>query len=296
MHASRQTLVFRAETRQGSVPADWKFAAQLALKLSRFSWVLAAVSSQGAIPGIFKGFAAADGLAPVVVCVLGNLEVAIAPVEGFTGQFGFFSADSSSMNAGRICLIGGAVADRGGHLDQAGLVGDGLCLLNRLGNSSHIAISIGHVLHMPAVGLIALQHVLGEGHGSVAVDGDVVVVVEGNQLAQAQVAGQGGGFTAHPFLVAAITHDHVGVVINQLAAGPVEFGSQVRFGDRQAHGVGDALAQLSGGDFNPWGFECFRVTRGAAAPLAELLDVFDAHRVVAAEVQQRVKQHAAVAS
>ena len=149
---------------------------------------------------------------------------------------------------------------------------------------------------MPAVGLIALQHVLGEGHGGVAVDGDVVVVVEGNQLAQAQVAGQGSGLAAHTLLVAAITHDHVGVVINQLAAGLVKLGGQVRFGDSQAHGVGNALAEGSGGDLNSWGFEGFRVTRGAAAPLAELLDVFDGHRVVAGEVQQRVKQHAAVAS
>ena len=124
----------------------------------------------------------------------------------------------------------------------------------------------------------------------------MVVVVEGNQLAQAKVAGQGGGFTAHAFLVAAVAHDHVGVVINQVAAGLVELGSQVRFGDSQSHGVGDALAQGSGGDLNAGGFEGFRMTRGAATPLAELLDVFDGHRVVAGEVQQRVKQHAAVAS
>ena len=109
------------------------------------------------------------------------------------------------------------------------------------------------------------------------------------------MAGQGGRLTGHALLVAAVAHDHVSEVIHQGVAGLVEAGRQVRFGDRQTHGVGDALSQGACGHLNPGGLEGFRVAGGFGAPLAELLDVLDRHRVVAAEVQQRVEQHAAVA-
>ena len=48
------------------------------------------------------------------------------------------------------------------------------------------------MLNMPAAGLVALGDVLGEGDVGAPVDGDVVVVVQGDQLAQLQVTGQGG--------------------------------------------------------------------------------------------------------
>jgi len=94
--------------------------------------------------------------------------------------------------------------------------------------------------------------------------------------------------------MAAVAHDHVGVVINELHVGLVELGRQVRLGHRQTHGVGDALTQRAGGDLHAGGLEGFGVAWGAAAPLAELLDVLKGHRVVAGEVQQRIEQHAAV--
>ena len=199
------------------------------------------------------------------------------------------------MNAGGVGLVGRAEADRGGDLDHAGLVGHGLGRLDRLADAFHVVVAIGHVHHVPAIGLVALQHVLGERHRRVAIDGDVVVVVEGDQLAQAQVAGQGGRLTGDALLMAAVTHDHVGVVIDQGVAGLVEVGRQVRLGDRQAHGVGDALAQGASGDLNAGGFEGFGVAWGLGAPLAELLEILHRHRVVAGEVQQGVEQHAAVA-
>ena len=66
------------------------------------------------------------------------------------------------------------------------------------------------------------------------------------------------------------------------------------FGDRQAHGIRDACSKRAGGDFNARGFKCFRVAWRFRAPLTELLDVVDGHRVVAGEVQEGVLQHAAM--
>ena len=110
------------------------------------------------------------------------------------------------------------------------------------------------------------------------------------------MAGQGAGLGGHAFLVTAITHDHVGVVINELGVGLVVLGGQVSFGNRQTDGTGDAGAEGPGGYLYPGGFKGFRVAGGVGAPLAELLDVFNRYRVVTAQVQQRIKQHAAVAS
>ena len=82
------------------------------------------------------------------------------------------------MNTGGVCLVWGAVSDGGGHLDDRGLVGYGLGGLDRFGDGIHIGVAFGNVLHVPAVGLIALQHVLGKGHIGAAIDGDAVVVVQ----------------------------------------------------------------------------------------------------------------------
>ena len=65
--------------------------------------------------------------------------------------------------------------------------------------------------------------------------------------------------------------------------------------NRQANSVGDTGAQRAGGYLNAGGFKGLGVARGFGASLAELLDVFDRDRVVAGQVQQGVKQHAAVA-
>ena len=106
------------------------------------------------------------------------------------GELGFFGAKSSTVNTGGVGFVGGAITDGGGHLDDRWLIGHCLGGCDRLGDGIHVGVAIGHVLHMPAVGLIALQHVLGEGHIGAAVNRDVVVVVEGNQFAQLEVTSQ----------------------------------------------------------------------------------------------------------
>ncbi|MNZ56762.1 hypothetical protein D3C78_747150 [compost metagenome] len=148
--------------------------------------------------------------------------------------------------------------------------------------------------HLPAVGLEALRCVVGEPAVDFAVDGDAVVVVEGDQLAQAQGAGQGTDFVGDAFHHAAIAEEHVGVVVDDVVAITVELRSQGLFGDGEADGVGEALTQRAGGGFHAGGVAVFRVARGAAAQLAEVLQVLDAE-VVAGQVQQRVVQHRAVA-
>ncbi|MOA15582.1 hypothetical protein D3C78_1357470 [compost metagenome] len=127
-----------------------------------------------------------------------------------------------------------------------------------------------------------------------AVDGDAVVVVEGDQLVQALGAGQGADFMGNTFHHAAIAEEHVGVVVDDVVAVAVELRRQHLLRQRHADGVGETLAERAGGGLDAGGVAVLRVTRGARVHLAEILQVFDAE-VIAGQVQQRIDQHRAVA-
>ena len=75
------------------------------------------------------------------------------------------------------------------YLHQARLVGGSLGGINGLLERVQVGAVI-HGLHVPAIGLVALRHVLGERESRVAIDGDVVVVVEDDQLSQTEVTRQ----------------------------------------------------------------------------------------------------------
>jgi hypothetical protein len=105
-----------------------------------------------------------------------------------------------------------------------------------------------------------------------------------------QRAGQRAGLVADAFHHAAVAQEHVGVVVDDVVAGAVEFGGEQLLGQRHADRVarpwpsGPVVVSTPG--VTPY----FRVARRLAVQLAEALDL--AHRqVVAGQVQQRVQQH-----
>ena len=223
---------------------------------------MGAVSGQRLVPLGFEAGATINGLTELVIGFLRHFEGAVFPTQLLARQSGFVITKGCTVHASGIALVGRAIADGGGHLDDRRLVRNGLGGFDRLGDGVDVGVAISHVLHVPAVGLIAFEDVFGEGNVGPPVDGDVVVVVQGDQLAQLEVTGQGGGFGGHTLLVAAVTHDHVGVVINEGRTRLVELGGQVGFGDRQADGVGDTGPQGARGHFNTGSFEGLRMTRG----------------------------------
>ena len=77
-----------------------------------------------------------------------------------------------------------------------------------------------------------------------AVDGDAVVVEQHDQLVQLQMAGERDRLLADAFHQVAVGGEHIGAVIDDVVA---ELGGEVRFGDRHADGVGEALAERAGG-------------------------------------------------
>ena len=127
----------------------------------------------------------------------------------------------------------------------------------------------------PAVGLEALAHVVVVGEIGRALDRDLVVVVDADQLAEPEVAGQRGRLAGDALLHVAVAGDEVRVMVDDLLRGPVELRREVSLGEREADRVADALAERAGRDLDPGGVPELGVARGPALPLPELLDVVE---------------------
>ncbi len=175
------------------------------------------------------------------------------------------------MDAGRALLARRALADHALEDDEArtGL----FCL--RLGHEALQAVEIVHIAakNLPAVAFVTLPRVLGEGEVGGAVDRDLVRVVEDDELAQGQVAGQRGGFGGYALLQAAVAREDVGIVVDDRALGRIETGGEHALGDGHAHGVGQALPERSGRGLDPRREAVLRVAGAFAANFAEGLDI-----------------------
>jgi len=215
------------------------------------------------------------------------------PVAGLFGQLDLVGAERRAVGRRLVLLVGRAAADVGAHRDQRGLTGRRLGGRDRLVDGLDV-VAVRHALHVPAVGGEAGADVFAEGEVGGAVDRDVVVVVEHDQLAELLVAGQRGGLAGDAFHHAAVTGERVGEVIDDRGAVTVEGGPQEALGERHADGVGKALTQRAGRRLYPGRVAVLGMARRLAAPLAKLPQVVEA-QVVAGQVQQRVEQHAGVA-
>ena len=147
-------------------------------------------------------------------------------------------------------------------------------------------ITILDPLGVPAVGLESLQDVLGEGALGVTIcmsvlarpnslegqrhtDGDVVVIVDGNQVAKLQVASSGCSFACNTLHSAAIAEEHVGVVVDQLVTRLVEDSCSVRLPNSETDGIGETLAKRASRDFDTGSVVGFWVTGSDAVDLLQ---------------------------
>ena len=143
-----------------------------------------------------------------------------------------------------------------------------------------------NALGVPAVGLVALQDVLSKGDVGVVLDGDVVLIVDNNEVAQFLVTRQGGSLGGYAFLDVAVGRDNPdGVVKRGCALGGVgvEQAAHPALGVGETHGGGKALAQGAGGDFNTSGVLVLRVAGGQRIPGAQRLEVVQFQAVTGQE-------------
>ncbi len=189
-------------------------------------------------------------------------------------------------------LVGAAVSDMGAQDDDGGHLRFGLGRFQGRENGGHI-VAVHHREHMPAHGLEPKPHILGKADVGASLDGDLVVVVNADQLSQPQVAGQRGRFIRDTFHEIAVAAHDIGVMIHDFLSHPVESGGQVAFGHGHAHGGGKPLSQRAGGGFHAGGDAVFGVARGFAVQLTKLLNILGA-QVVTGQGQQAVEQHRGV--
>ena len=154
-----------------------------------------------------------------------------------------------------------------------------------------MAVDVRH--DVPAVRVEPLRRVVGEPAVHFTVDRDAVVVVETDELAEPERAGQRAGFVRHAFHQAAVAEEHVGVVVDDFVPGSVERGGEQLLRQRHADGIGEALAEGAGRRLDAEVAVDLRVARRVRAELPEVREVLDRERVTR-QVEQRIEQHRAV--
>src|SRR5690606_10317344 len=111
-------------------------------------------------------------------------------------------------------------------------------------------------------------------------DGDLVVVVDDDEVAELLDAGQGGGLGGHSFLQVAVGGDDVDVVVERAGAGGgvgVEQAPLTPGRVRHPDGRGQSLAERAGGDLHALRVPVLGVTGGLRTPGAQRLDVLQLH-------------------
>src|SRR5437762_853362 len=211
-----------------------------------------------------RRLAARADLAPGGEDRLGDFERTVVPAELLAGARDLLLAERRAVRGGGARLGRRAVADNRLAGDHRRLVGDVACLADGAGDG--VGIVPVYPLHMPTRGGEALLVVVRGRERGRPVDRNAVVVVQHDQPAKSEMAGQGGGLLADAFHQAAVAGDDVGIVIDDIAAEPV--GEQA-LGEGEAHRVAEALAERAGSSLDAAGMAVLGMSRGAAADLAK---------------------------
>src|SRR5690606_23252633 len=143
-------------------------------------------------------------------------------------------------------LVRRTEADGRAAADQRRLVGAGQRGLDT-GPDRRRIMPVHPAHHVPAVGLEARRRVVGEPALHVAIDADLVVVPERDQLVQAPGAGQRRGLVRDAFHQAAVAQEYPGAVVDDVVAVAVEALRQQLLRQRETDRVGEPLAQRAGG-------------------------------------------------
>jgi hypothetical protein len=98
----------------------------------------------------------------------------------------------------------------------------------------------------------------------------VVVIVDGNQVSELQVAGHGSSLAGNTLHSATVTEEHEYMVVDQLEVGLVEDGRGVLLSNGETDGVGETLAERASGDLDTGCVVGFGVAGCDAVDLLEL--------------------------
>ena len=155
-------------------------------------------------------------------------------------------------------------------------------------------VRVVDVLDVPALRREPRALVLaGERDRRRAVDGDVVVVVEVDELPEPELSRDRGRLVGDALHQVAVGADRVDVVVDDLVVRAVVALGEEPLRDREADAVREALAERPRRRLDPRRVMHLRVARRERLPLAEPLQLVE-REVVAGQVQRRVLEDARV--
>ena len=251
--------------------------------------------------------ALADTLGKVLHDSVGHQELGILrPVIGALDELHFVFPQGLAMGRGGIDLVRRAIADVAVENDQRRPVFRLAEDRERLRDALKI-VGIADPQHIPMVGEEARGDIFGKGDAGLAVDGDVIVVVDPTQVVESEMAGERRGLRADAFHHAAVAADGIDVVVEEIEAGLVVAAGKPFARDGHADTGGDALTERTCRRLHAGDQMIFRMPRSFAAELAEMANVVERdrglakalvlriHRARAGQIQHRPQQHGGVA-
>jgi len=257
------------------VPSGRELARHPLLQLAGERRMRRRIAREPLAPARFQLGSASHRSAPVGQRVLGDEEPGLLrPAEDLLGLPDLVCTERSAVRLRAVALGGRGIGDHRPERDQCraravapgGLEG---------GLDSGQVVAVRDPEHPPAVGLEASGHIFAEGERGVAVDGDVVVVVEDGELAQPEMAGEGSRLAGDALHEISVAGEHPGPVVYDRVAGPVEVLGEEPLGDRHSNRVGESLSQRTGGGLDPRRVTPLGMSRRAGAPLAKVFDLVE---------------------
>ena len=205
------------EGREARVPAVGQPAGDPAPELRCLGRVRLGVGGERGLPAGDQLLALGDARAEQLARLVRDVERLVrVPAVRLLGEANLVRAERRAVRLLRPVLVRGAVADDGTDRDdRRPLVGLG----GRDGRVDRLdVVAVVDALDVPAIRGEPLEDVLGERPGRRAVELDPVVVVERDELAQPEVAGERARLRADALLEVAVGADDVRVVVDELVA------------------------------------------------------------------------------
>ena len=273
--ARGQSLRIRRERRNIFVPTLRQLAVEHLLPHLRQLGIVLRPRLVLIVPLALPLRAAFDGLAHVLLHFVGDQELRIGrPAVRFLRQPYLIRAQGFAVRFLGVLPVGRAPADMRVDDDQRGT--RHFALRRPDGHVDQLqVVHVGDVQHVPVPAAEARGHVVAEGQRGAALDGDVIVVVEPDQVRQAEMSRDRRCFVADAFHQVAIAAEDVGAIVEGIAAVLAELGGQPALRHGEANRVRNALPQRAGGGLDAWRQAVLRMAGRLRVPLAELLQ---AHR------------------
>src|SRR5262245_60366256 len=150
------------------------------------------------------------------------------------------------------------------------------------------------ILSVPAIGLEPFCATFRESEIRRSRQGNVIVVIEINEVAQLQMAGDAGGLGGYAFHQVTVADDSIGKVIDDLESRLVVAGGQIGFGDGHPDPAAKTLTERSCGSLYSRSYAALGMAGCPALPLPETLN-FLQRQIVTCKMEHAIDQHGGVA-